>query len=279
VGTAGDVNGDGYADIIVGAYLHDSGEMNEGRANVYLGNGGAGVPLVPRQLRSDMTAHIAPLGLAYEEELRIGLRLRGPYGRSWVKLQWQAVPLHGSFNPLFNPIHTSPAWLDSSVAGLAVNQLVDLSSQLGLWTWRARVLYHPATSPFQRHGPWMTLASGGLREADVRSVSEPPPPPCTPPDERVWIYQVTLSVPEGFPILHVQDPNQPGERTGYHVRRSDDPAPPKSTWPLVATNVVDMDAGTPNIQWTDTSGDVPPSGTWYYQVTAFNAACSAEGPF
>jgi hypothetical protein len=125
----------------------------------------------------------------------------------------------------------------------------------------------------------MMMAANGLRETDLRSTSAPPPPSCIVPDEPVWIYQVTLSVPDGYPILHFQDPNQPGERTGYHIRRNDDPVPPKSTWPLVASNIVDMDAGTPNIQWTDTSGDVPPSGTWYYQVTAYNGICAAEGPF
>jgi hypothetical protein len=38
VGTAGDVNGDGYADVIVGSYLYDHGEVDEGRAFVYHGS-------------------------------------------------------------------------------------------------------------------------------------------------------------------------------------------------------------------------------------------------
>ncbi|MBN2005581.1 MAG: FG-GAP repeat protein, partial [Anaerolineae bacterium] len=38
VGTAGDVDGDDYSDIIVGAYLYDNGESNEGRAFVYHGS-------------------------------------------------------------------------------------------------------------------------------------------------------------------------------------------------------------------------------------------------
>src|SRR4029077_1970093 len=38
VGTAGDVNGDGYADVIVGANLFDNGQTDEGRAFVYLGS-------------------------------------------------------------------------------------------------------------------------------------------------------------------------------------------------------------------------------------------------
>src|SRR5262249_39764103 len=38
VASAGDVNGDGYGDVIVGAYQYDNGETNEGRAYVYLGS-------------------------------------------------------------------------------------------------------------------------------------------------------------------------------------------------------------------------------------------------
>jgi len=42
------------------------------------------------------------------------------------------------------------------------------------------------------------------------------------------------------------------------------------------------DEATPNKQWVDTSGDVSPSGIWYFQVTAYNNRCpaqTAEGPF
>ena len=40
VGTAGDVNGDGYADVAVGARFFDAGDINEGAAFVYHGSGG-----------------------------------------------------------------------------------------------------------------------------------------------------------------------------------------------------------------------------------------------
>jgi hypothetical protein len=39
VGTAGDVNGDGYSDVIVGASYYDNGQTDEGRAFVYHGSG------------------------------------------------------------------------------------------------------------------------------------------------------------------------------------------------------------------------------------------------
>jgi len=38
VSGAGDVNGDGYGDVIVGADMYDNGERNEGRAYVYYGS-------------------------------------------------------------------------------------------------------------------------------------------------------------------------------------------------------------------------------------------------
>src|SRR5207249_975703 len=38
VATAGDVNGDGYSDVIIGAELYDNGETDEGRAFVYYGS-------------------------------------------------------------------------------------------------------------------------------------------------------------------------------------------------------------------------------------------------
>jgi hypothetical protein len=38
VATAGDVNGDGYSDVIVGAYWYDNGQTDEGRAFVYYGS-------------------------------------------------------------------------------------------------------------------------------------------------------------------------------------------------------------------------------------------------
>ena len=40
VATAGDVNGDGYSDVIVGAYCYDNGQTDEGRAFVYHGSSG-----------------------------------------------------------------------------------------------------------------------------------------------------------------------------------------------------------------------------------------------
>lgn len=105
---------------------------------------------------------------------------------------------------------------------------------------------------------------------------------CFPPDEPVYIYSVTLTTDgHDYPILNFMDPNQANQVTGYNVYRTHDPALPHNEWPKVASDVVDMDEATLNKQWIDTSGDNPPPGytVWYYQVTAYNHRCPAEGPW
>jgi uncharacterized repeat protein (TIGR01451 family) len=103
---------------------------------------------------------------------------------------------------------------------------------------------------------------------------------CWPPDEPVYIYRMTVtSDGNAYPVIHFQDPNQAEQVTGYNVRRSSTAAPPPEEWPLVATDVIDMDEAEPNRQWVDQSGDVSPTGVWFYQVTGYNHMCPAEGPF
>jgi len=106
---------------------------------------------------------------------------------------------------------------------------------------------------------------------------------CFPPDEPIYLYEITLSTDgNNYPILNFQDGNQPTQITGYNVYRSSSAAPLPSTWPRVASDIIDMDEATPNKQWVDISGDVSPSGVWFYQVTAYNHHCpalTAEGPF
>jgi hypothetical protein len=92
------------------------------------------------------------------------------------------------------------------------------------------------------------------------------------PDEEIYISDMTLDG-NGKPVIHYQDPNQPADVTGYNIYRA---ASASGPWTLLASNVVDMDAGTPNNQYVDQTGDV--GGMWFYEVAAWNDACGAEGP-
>lgn len=275
VASAGDVNGDGYSDVIVGAPNYVT---STGRSYLFMGNGGTGKTVRLRQLRNDLSAPVAPGCNAYEQAFRAKMLLKSPFGRVFTKLEWQAAPLLGSLNLQFNPPLSSARWWDSGLSGVTLTEAVDISEMEGPWIWRARARYNPAQSPFQWWGPWVSHSANGLRETDLRSVAYSAPPSCVPPDEPCWIYLVTTDGTNH--TINFQDPNQQDQRTGWNVRRSSDASvTPKSSWPLVCSNCVDMDASAANYQWTDSSGDTPPSGVWYYLVTAYNENCPAEGPF
>ena len=51
VATAGDVNGDGYSDVLVGAHDYSNGEFREGRAFLYLGSA-TGLAAAPARRKS-----------------------------------------------------------------------------------------------------------------------------------------------------------------------------------------------------------------------------------
>ncbi|MEW5986635.1 MAG: integrin alpha [Chloroflexota bacterium] len=61
VATAGNVNGDGYDDVIVGAYAYDNGQIDEGRAYVYYGSAGGLSPTANWTAEGDQ--HGGPFGL------------------------------------------------------------------------------------------------------------------------------------------------------------------------------------------------------------------------
>ena len=134
---------------------------------------------------------------------------------------------------------------------------------------------NPVTGETASIGPVFTLADATRWDAGLRQLGA-----CFTPDEEVFIYNVRLSTDgNDYTILDFQDPNQPSEVTGYNVYRSSNAGLDPSLWPLVASNVIDMDEATPNKQWTDQSNDVSPSGIWFYEIAPLNAVCDAEGPW
>lgn len=176
VSGAGDVNGDGFGDILVGAPNYANALAYEGRASLFLGNGGTGIAQRTLQYREDMTTPVRTGNKTFNSSCGwgIGQFSRSPLGRTRLRLQWE-VKGHG---PPFSgsPINSGmgftgigASWSDSGTGGVDILEpLSILSLNSSHPAWRVRVRYHPATmingQPF---GIWRY---GGLHDDQVPSL-------------------------------------------------------------------------------------------------------------
>jgi hypothetical protein len=207
VAKAGDVNGDGYSEVIVGAYSFDNVAVAGGMAFLYYGNENAGLSLRPQQRRLDDAAPIAPQG---RSDSTGGFRLAGlgrtPYGRGRVKLEWEVKPL----GILFDGTGTqqSASWFDTNTPGVALNEPITGLTALTPYHWRARLLYDPATTPFQQASRWFTVPWTGWEEIDLRTTGEADlavtmtdsPDPITYDQTVTYTLTVTNDGPDPSPV-------------------------------------------------------------------------------
>jgi hypothetical protein len=120
---AGDVNGDGYADVIVGVLGYDEIESEEGACLVFLGGEGVGVSNPPLLGRGDATRLGAP-GISTESN-SIRLQYTGlalPSGHaSRIRLEYQ-VKSYGA--PWESVPVTVADWVTPPLAGHTFDQLI-----------------------------------------------------------------------------------------------------------------------------------------------------------
>ncbi|MEW6515319.1 MAG: FG-GAP-like repeat-containing protein [candidate division FCPU426 bacterium] len=176
---AGDVNGDGYGDTIVGAPYFSNSESNEGRAFVYLGNSGTAQAVRLRQASADGLRLIGPAGMASTDagntSFRVRIFSRASQGRSRAKLQLQTGE---PGQPLMSGTLTAQAgYTDLGVAGTDLEFPLSGLDSLQAYHWQARLLYDPAqASNGNLHGPWHNLSWGGLcGNSDMRTGPVPAP--------------------------------------------------------------------------------------------------------
>ncbi|MBW2541023.1 MAG: FG-GAP repeat protein [Deltaproteobacteria bacterium] len=185
VSGAGDVNGDGFADVIVGATDYDAGEIDEGAAFVFLGNAGAdGRTVLARQLRGVAgSIPVEPWGTSYVlDQFKLEMAATHPMGRGRVKLEAEICPPAAPFGDLSCSSQVSPNWIDATATpgGVILSETISGLTSDTLYRWRARVLYAPfgvtetgiTPPPNPAHGPWRR-ASAQAVEADVRTLPEP----------------------------------------------------------------------------------------------------------
>jgi hypothetical protein len=167
VASAGDLTGDGYSDVIVGA--HHYGPDNVGRAFVYCGDYGRGMGLMPRQCRVRFpNIPIAHLGNSDDPDgFRVEMLGRTPFGRGKVRLECEVMLLDLPFIGTGTVI--SPYWRDTGVGGARLDQVLNELSANTVVHWRARLRYHSVTTPFlPTHSRWITIPWNGWQEADLR---------------------------------------------------------------------------------------------------------------
>jgi len=167
--SAGDVDGDGRADLLICAQGYDNGQSDEGRVALFYGGGG-GLALTPQQRRLDDSAPIAPLGLSDDRDgFRIEALGRSPFGRGSLRLQTEVKPFGAAFDGTGLQVSS---WTDSTLSGAALQNQVTGLDTAGGYHWRARLLFDPVSLPFQGSGRWFTPPVNGWPETDLRLLAE-----------------------------------------------------------------------------------------------------------
>ncbi len=174
VADGGDVNGDGYGDLLVGAYGYEGDEAGEGRLSLYYGNSSRGWGLQLRQERIDG----GPISYRGVSDSRtsfvLSLRGRMPLGRQRVRMEWEVAPVGRSFTES-ETVSGITEWQDTLTGEVVISAVVSGLSMESRYHWRVRLLYDKANALGHTHGPWMRLPKGGEEEVSVYTAFNHPP--------------------------------------------------------------------------------------------------------
>lgn len=155
VASAGDVNGDGYSDVI-GAAPYYGGLA--GAAFVYYGNNNTGLRNNLKLYNTNLTSPISHFNITEPNLFGAGLFAKSPLGRVKGKLVWEVKKQGDAFSG--NPISNSTAYLgkasftDLGIAGIELKSNVQKVGSRNNKI-RTRVEYDKATAiTGQVYGPW-----------------------------------------------------------------------------------------------------------------------------
>jgi len=164
----GDVNGDGFGDLLIGAPGFNNGLGGIGTVWLHLGGEGGGVLRGVRQARGDGSARVA-LGAGSFGPFQAALSARSAFGRDRVRIEYEVeqagTPFDGAGTVLSDWMDTgapvagqgSVAPWSALVSGLPVGEAVQ---------WRARVV---SDSPWFPTSPWFSPPGNSATEWDLRA--------------------------------------------------------------------------------------------------------------
>ena len=166
VASAGDVNGDGYSDIIRGYVAFDNGELNEGAAFVNLGNSpGTNQPNNLRLYNTDLTTPLNSSNFIFSN-FGAGLYAKSFLGRAKGKLVWETRLNYNVYSgtPITNSTFFTAqqaSYTDMGLIGIELKNVIDKVAGASRFTkLRARIKYDPVTSiTGQVYSPWRNVSS------------------------------------------------------------------------------------------------------------------------
>jgi FG-GAP-like repeat/Secretion system C-terminal sorting domain/FG-GAP repeat len=165
VNPAGDVNCDGYSDVIVGAHVYDNGHSDEGAAFVYMGNSpGSNRRNNLRLYNTDLITPISSNNFLLAN-FGAGFYAKSFLGRGKGKLVWETRLNYNAYSgtPITNSTFFTSQQASYSDLGLTGTELKDLISKIngGKYTkLRARIKYDPVTAlTGQVYSPWRNVSS------------------------------------------------------------------------------------------------------------------------
>jgi hypothetical protein len=163
VASAGDVDGDGLSDLLVGAPLLGAGM---GAAQLFRGGGFDGSPawdLHPRATQAS-TGLPVPVGgrLQTTGAFDVHLVARSSAGPARVKLQVEVKPHGAPFDGVASA--TSAVWTLAGPAAVELSESITGLAPETAFHWRARVLFHPAGLAQQVASRWVWGGEPGHAE-------------------------------------------------------------------------------------------------------------------
>ena len=160
VSSAGDVNGDGYSDIIIASTNYDNGQTNEGAAFLYLGNnGGANNHGVLKDYDDNLSSLYTSSSFA-DANRGVGLTAKSFLGRQKAKLVYETKAGGNSFSgsPVTTGVTTTGSQASYSDLGTSGTELKTTYAKNNFL--RVRLKYDPVTSiTGQVYSPWRYMTN------------------------------------------------------------------------------------------------------------------------